>query len=154
MTLDVQALSDRAEILELRARYGRALDEKDWDLMKTVFTEDASADFALGQPFVGIESIVLACRSQMDPLDHTQHFLGNDEIELDGDRAFGRHKVIGTALLRAAVGAPTMCERGEYTVEYVRVDGAWCISSITITAAWCEGNMGILSAGIGALTAA
>src|SRR6516165_9873756 len=132
MTLDVQALSDRTEILELLARFARALDAKDWDLMHSLFTEDAVGDFGLGQPFEGIGNILHACRSIMENLDHTQHFLGNDEIELDGDRAFGRHKVIGTALLRAAVGAPTMCERGEYTVEYVRVDGAWCISSITI----------------------
>jgi hypothetical protein len=154
MTLDVQALSDKTEILELLARFARALDDKDWDLMRTVFTEEASGDFGLGTAFEGIDSILHACRSIMENLDCTQHFLGNDEVWLDGDRARGRHKVVGSAFLRAAVGTPTMCERGEYTVEYVRVDGDWCISSIKIIPAWIEGNMGILSAGIGALTAA
>jgi ketosteroid isomerase-like protein len=145
MTLDVEALSDRTEILELRARYGRALDEKDWDLMKTVFAEDASADFALGQPFEGIESIVQACRSQMDPLDHTQHFFGNHEIEVDGDRARGRLKLMGSAFLRASVGDPATCLRGEYVDEYVRTDQGWRISRRELTIAWGEGNVGILS---------
>lgn len=145
MTLDVQALSDRAEIMELRARYGRALDEKDWDLMRTVFAEDATADFALGQPFEGLEEIIRACRSQMDTLDHTQHFFGNHEIEIDGDRARGRLKLIGSAFLQTEAGSPTACLRGDYVDEYVRTDEGWRISRRELSIAWGEGNVGILS---------
>jgi hypothetical protein len=145
MTLDVQALSDRAEILELRARYGRALDERDWDLMRTVFAADASADFALGQPFEGIEDIIRACRSQMDNLDHTQHFFGNHEIELAGDRASGRLKLIGSAFLSTDAGDPTVCLRGDYVDEYVRTEEGWRISRRELSIAWGEGNVGILS---------
>ena len=145
MTLDVQALSDRAEILELRARYGRALDERDWDLMRTVFTEDATADFAVGEPFDGIESILQACRSQMENLDHTQHFFGNHEIELDGDRARGRLKLIGSAFLNTDQGDPNCCMRGEYIDEYVRTDEGWRISHRELRIAWGEGNVGILT---------
>lgn len=145
MTLDVQTLSDREEILELRSRYGRALDKRDWDLMRTVFAEDATADFALGQPFDGIDDIIKACRSQMDNLDHTQHFFGNHEIELDGDRATGRHKLIGSAFLHTQVGGPTVCIRGEYVDEYIRTDEGWRISRRELSVDWGEGNTGILS---------
>jgi ketosteroid isomerase-like protein len=145
MVFDLQALSDRAEILELRSRYGRALDGKDWDRMRTVFAEDAQADFALGKPFKGIEEIIRGCRSQMDSLDHTQHFMGNHEIELDGDRARGRLKLIGGAYLRTDTGAPSACLRGNYVDEYVRTDEGWRISRRELTIAWGEGNTGILS---------
>ncbi len=153
MALDIQALSDRAEIIELSSRYARAIDERDWDLLRNVFTEDAQADFGLGQPFHGIDKIVHAARTVMESLTHTQHFLGNHEIELDGDRAKGRHKFIGGAFLHTDVGGPTLCERGEYIDEYVRTDQGWRISELGIAVAWCEGNMAILGAGTQALNA-
>ena len=128
MTFDVQALSETAEILELRARYGRALDEKDWDLMRTIFTDDASVDFGLGQPFEGFDSILQACRAVMESLARTQHFFGNHEIELDGDRARGRLKFIGSSFLSTEAGAPNACLRGDYIDEYVRTDAGWRVS--------------------------
>lgn len=145
MTMDAQALSDRAEILELCARYGRALDERNWDLMRTVFAEDGSADFALGKPFNGIDEIIRGCRSQMDSLDQTQHFFGNYELELDGDRASGRCRLIGSAFLRSAIGAPSVCLRGEYVDEYIRTGDGWRIARRDLTIAWGEGNTAILS---------
>ena len=145
MTLDVQALGDRAEISELCARYGRALDAKDWDLMRAVFTEDATADFAVGELCEGIENILQVCRSQMENLDHTQHFFGNHEIELDGDGARGRLKLIGSAFLNTDQGDPTCCMRGEYIDEYVRTDDGWRISRRQLSIAWGEGNVGILT---------
>lgn len=151
MALDIQTLSDRAEILELGSRYGRALDSQDWDLMRSVFAEDAQADFGLGQAFEGIDNIMHACRSIMGSLDHTQHFFGNHEIEIDGDQARGRHRFIGSAFLRTDVGGPTLSEFGEYVDEYVRTDAGWRISRLELSVSWIEGNMGILSAGISAL---
>ncbi|SFO50103.1 SnoaL-like domain-containing protein [Pseudonocardia ammonioxydans] len=145
MTWDLQTLSDRAEILELRSRYARALDERDWDLMRTVFAKDASADFALGTPFDGIDEIIRGCRSQMDSLDHTQHFLGNHEITVDGDRASGRHKLIGGAFLQKATGTPSAALHGDYVDEYVRTEEGWRISRRQLTITWGEGNVGILS---------
>ena len=145
MALDLQALSDRAEISEVRSRYARALDTKDWELMRTVFAEDGYADFGLGQPFKGIDEIIRGCRSQMDSLDHTQHFMGNHEIEVDGDRARGRLKLIGSAFLKTDTGAPSACLRGDYIDEYVRTDQGWRIARRELTVAWGEGNTGILS---------
>ena len=151
MTLDLQALSDRAEILDLCSRYARALDDKDWDLMRTVFTEDAYADFAMGKVFKGVDEILAACKAVMENLDQTQHFLGNHEIAVDGDRAQGRHRVIGSAFLREAVGAPSLSELGEYVGEYVRTEQGWQISRFEFSVSWCEGNMGILGAAVNAL---
>ena len=148
MTLDLQALSDRAEILDLRARYGRALDEQDWELMRTIFAEDASVDFGLGKPFEGIESILYACRAVMESLTHTQHFFGNHEIDLDGDRARGRLKFIGTSYLNTEIGAPTACLRGDYIDEYVRTEAGWRVSRRELITAWGEGNTGTLSEGM------
>jgi hypothetical protein len=52
---------------------------------------------------------------------------------------------MGSAFLRAAVGDPAACLRGEYVDEYVRTGQGWRISRRELTIAWGEGNVGILS---------
>jgi hypothetical protein len=43
---DFQPYADRLDILELFARYCHAIDQCDWDLMRTVFSEDVEADYS------------------------------------------------------------------------------------------------------------
>ena len=43
--VDLQTLSDRAEITDLLTRYARAVDRQDWDLSRSVFTPDARIDY-------------------------------------------------------------------------------------------------------------
>jgi hypothetical protein len=43
--VDLQELSDRAEINEVLVRYTRAIDTGDWDRLDTVFTPDAQIDY-------------------------------------------------------------------------------------------------------------
>ena len=45
MTLSLQQISDRIEINDLLIRYTRAIDQKDWELLDTVFTPDAEVDY-------------------------------------------------------------------------------------------------------------
>lgn len=44
--MDVQAVADKLEIDEQLARYARGVDTHDWDLWKSVFTEDAVVDYS------------------------------------------------------------------------------------------------------------
>jgi hypothetical protein len=44
MTLSHQEISDRLEIEELLVRYCYAIDERDWDACRGVYTEDAVID--------------------------------------------------------------------------------------------------------------
>ena len=44
----VQRLEDREEIHELIARYGRAVDDRDWDALRAQYTPDAIFDSAVG----------------------------------------------------------------------------------------------------------
>jgi 3-phenylpropionate/cinnamic acid dioxygenase small subunit len=41
---------DAVEIQQLLARYARALDTRDWELYRSVFTEDAFIDYAAAGP--------------------------------------------------------------------------------------------------------
>jgi SnoaL-like domain len=42
----IQHLVDHHEITALLYRYARAVDEKDWDLYRSVFTDDAYIDYS------------------------------------------------------------------------------------------------------------
>ena len=43
--VDLQELSDRAEITDVLVRYTRAIDTGDWDRLDSVFTQDARIDY-------------------------------------------------------------------------------------------------------------
>src|ERR1700751_881744 len=44
--MDLQRISDELEIATLLTRYARAVDSRDWDLYRSVFTDDAHIDYA------------------------------------------------------------------------------------------------------------
>jgi ketosteroid isomerase-like protein len=44
MTLSSQEISDRLEIEQLLIRYCHAIDERDWDTYRSVYTDDAVID--------------------------------------------------------------------------------------------------------------
>jgi hypothetical protein len=65
---------DRLDILELVARYGHALDDRDWSAFASIFTRDAIVDFQTGSalaPMEGLDSIVHHYRDVgVHPLQH------------------------------------------------------------------------------------
>ncbi|OHV32243.1 MULTISPECIES: nuclear transport factor 2 family protein [Pseudofrankia] len=86
--MDLQALSDKIEIHELLARYARSCDLRDWELFRTLFTEDAFLDYRSVTSAVGSRDEVAAwLEANLSKTPMTQHFISNVEIDLDGDRA-------------------------------------------------------------------
>lgn len=44
--MDLQRVADEIEITALLHRYARAVDAKDWELYRSVFTDDAYIDYS------------------------------------------------------------------------------------------------------------
>lgn len=84
--------ADRRAIEELKYRYLRAIDTKDWELLASTLTEDVEASYA-GGAFAasGRDGVVEFLRSRMSPDSmHTSHRCTHPEIAADGpDRARG-----------------------------------------------------------------
>lgn len=88
-----RALLDRAEIEQVATRCARALDSRDWASLGTCFTDDCVVEYAASGRFNGPDDVVQACRTALDELDVSQHFLTNMEVTLSGDEADSRSYV-------------------------------------------------------------
>jgi hypothetical protein len=125
--VDVAELVAIREIEQLKYRYVRALDHKDWDLFRTCFVDDATASYGERLEFGSADEIVAYMRANLGPSMITVHQLHHPEIELAGDEASGTwglmDRVIMTEFRFLLDGASTYHDR------YRRdADGDWRIA--------------------------
>ena len=86
--MDLQELSDRAEIEALLVRYTRAIDTGDWNRLDTVFAPDAHIDYTATGGIVAAYVEVKPWLAEMLPLfPRRMHTLGQLDIAIDGDTA-------------------------------------------------------------------
>ncbi|QIG44856.1 nuclear transport factor 2 family protein [Nocardioides anomalus] len=87
--MDLQELSDRAEITDVLVRYTRAIDTGAWDRLDTVFTPDARIDYTASGGIDATYPEIKAWLAEVLPafFPLRMHTLGQVEIALDGDGA-------------------------------------------------------------------
>jgi ketosteroid isomerase-like protein len=91
MTLPLQEVSDRLEIQELLARYCYAVDDRDWNAYRSVFTLDAVIDDTVaGGLRAGVEEHVVFMQSALSKVLISQHAISTTALEIDGDLATSR----------------------------------------------------------------
>lgn len=125
-------LLDIEAVKQLKARYCRLLDTKDWDGFCALFTDDAIVDttgsggprFASAHEFVQYVSASLAGAVSV-------HHVHAPEIELTGEQTasgiWAMEDRVKFADGRELLGF------GHYTETYAKVDGQWRIDSSTLT---------------------
>lgn len=87
--MDLQELSDRAEIAAALTRYTRAIDTGDFDRLDTVFTPDARIDYTESGGIAGQYAEVKPWLAEVLPafFPRRMHTLGQVDVELEGDTA-------------------------------------------------------------------
>jgi SnoaL-like protein len=137
-------LSDLAEIRDVLVRYGWAIDTKDWALLDTCFTADATVDYSSNPggkagPYAQIRTWL---EKMMSAFPVTQHLMSNIDITLDGDRATARTMVTNPQ------GAATrdgplhfFFVGGRYDDELVRTPDGWKIKNRVETTLWFQGSL-------------
>jgi SnoaL-like domain len=131
------------EISELKARYVRALDTQDWDLMEVCLAENAIAWFNGGK-FTrhGRQAIVQFLREVITPGFVGSHIAVHPELTLTGaNTAKGIWRMQEIAYFTEPspaladmhiVGGEEMRGAGYYHEEYLKEDGSWKLSSIGV----------------------
>lgn len=130
----LQALNDIEAIEELKARYCRLLDTKDWQAWREIFTDDFVSDTSEsgGKVIEGADPFVAFVRENLgQPSQTTSHQVHMPEIELtSATTAKAVWALEDWVDLTPAVG---MHGHGHYHETYVQVDGEWLISSSKLT---------------------
>ena len=85
--MDAADLVTFRELEELKYRYTRALDHKDWELFASCFTEDATATYGTRLEFTGPDEIVAYMRENLGTNMITVHQVHHPEFAVDGDTA-------------------------------------------------------------------
>jgi hypothetical protein len=135
---DIAKLEAHVAITEVKARYCRTLDTKDWAGYADVFTEDFELDTsAAGGPGVirGRDAALRMIRTSVE-LARTAHQVHSPEIALEGDTAH----VIWAMQDRVVWGERRPDPKalghtgyGHYHERYVRKDGQWRIAAQRLT---------------------
>jgi SnoaL-like domain len=117
-------VSDEADIARLLYRYARAVDTKDWDLYRSVFTDDAHIDYSSAGAVVGSrDEVVDWFAANFGVVPWSMHYITNIESDITCDTATVR------AMFYNPMQLPGMAEMsscgGYYHHELVRSSDGW-----------------------------
>jgi hypothetical protein len=115
---------DEVAIAALLYRYARAVDTKDWELYRSVFTDDAYIDYSSAGVIAGSRDEVADWLCQgFAAIPMSMHYITNIECDIDGDTASVR------AMFYNPMQLPGMAELsycgGYYHHELVRTPDGW-----------------------------
>jgi hypothetical protein len=137
---------DEREIVKLTVRYCWALDMRQFEELREVFVEEATADYGpeIGQ-LNSVDAIADICQRALGPLDASQHIVANHDVVLDGDTARCRCYFQAQHVRHAAEGGPNLIIAGIYSDQLVRTSDGWRIRHRTLTPVWSDGNPAVMS---------
>lgn len=133
-TLVVDTLTAIESIKQLKARYCRYLDTKDWAVWRTIFADDFVSDTseAGGKVIAGADDFVAFTRRALGrPAQPTAHQVHTPEIELTSATT-ARGIWALQDVVRFGPGV-TLVGYGHYHETYENVAGRWLIKSSKLT---------------------
>lgn len=123
----VQVLEDREAIRALILAYGQAHDHRDYRTFASLFASQGEWVGGLGSakgPQAIFELMDRAIGHRPQPNGSgTYHVMTNDQIVIDGDRAFATTKWI--YITPGDDNAPRLVFLGHYDDQFIRENGAW-----------------------------
>ena len=123
MSLSIEQVSDRLEIQDILTRYCYAVDDRDWDRYRELFTPDAVIDDTVtGGIKSGVEEHIAYMKKALSKVLISQHAISTVLVELR-DNAAG---------VRAHCSCPMVLDTGEDKT-HVMFQGLWYRNSLIRT---------------------
>ena len=145
----LQRLLDRAEISDVVRAYATGLDRRDWELYRSIFSDEIEMDFGS----VGIRAGTYRAQDWVRDAQRlfagfsaTQHTSTNHVHDVRGDKATctsnmqAEHFVAREPGDGLEDGADRWTIGGFYTNELVRTPEGWKLTRVTLTVTWTHGN--------------
>jgi ketosteroid isomerase-like protein len=129
MSMSIQEISDRLEIEQLLARYCHAIDRRDWDAYRAVYTPDAVIDDGTAGPGNSVDDMVAFLSRVLSRVPLTQHSISASVVEIAGDTAHARTVCQCPAMMDVGGGETRLYFMGTWYVDdLVRTDDGWRIA--------------------------
>lgn len=142
--MTLETLLDRQAIAELCVQYTFALDTKDWSLLESCFAPDPVFVHPGGR-LEGFAAILGRTSAALNPLDRTQHLLGNIDVEVDGDSGRASTYFHAQHVRAGTPGGDLYVIAGRYEDAVVRTDGGWRIRERVQSYQWRRGNRAVVA---------
>jgi 3-phenylpropionate/cinnamic acid dioxygenase small subunit len=129
------SVEDRMAVADVLVRYATGIDGRDWDLLRSCFTDDVEADYGVIGVWHGADEITRWMRETHEPCGHTLHRITNVAVDGGGDEASARSYV--DALVLFADDRSGTRATGWYDDELVRAGDGWriarrCFTSVLV----------------------
>ena len=116
----------REDVAEVLVRYATGIDQRDWTLFRTCFTDDCVADYGEIGRWRGVDQITDWMDTTHAPFGHTMHRITNVSVQPTPDGATARSYV--HVVLRDTANAHGVQAYGFYDDALVRTDSGWKIA--------------------------
>lgn len=133
----LERLLDRQDIEDVLYRYASTIDQKDYEGLRSVFTDDVVAQYA-GAPEIEGADVLVKWIAEMSVEQGFQHHLVNVvQVDVDGDEA--RTLTYHTShQVRPSDPDTVYVIVGRYRDVVRRVDGSWKIADKRMEVGWME----------------
>jgi hypothetical protein len=141
MTIELTELEDRLAIRELMYRYAMAVDSRNWDLYRSVFTADATIDYTdSGGIRADLETTVKWLDQGLAPFAGLQHNMTNHVVDLQGGEARSCTYFVAHHTIPDGAGNEDLLTMGGfYRDRLVRTDRGWRIRERVELGEWMQG---------------
>jgi 3-phenylpropionate/cinnamic acid dioxygenase small subunit len=130
-------------------RFAAGIDTRDWELYRSVFTDDIELDYSSYRPgsvgHMRADDWVARGSVLFTGLDATQHCLYNPLVSVAGDVADLTMYVQAEHFLTNADGDNWFTLGGYYRDRLVREESGWKIAEKKLVVTWNRGNRNILA---------
>ena len=141
--------NDFIAITQKLYEYALGVDTRDWELYRSIFCEQVTADFRSydGETHAtfAADDWVAGLKAQFTGLDATQHVMTNPIVDIDGDTARCRMYMQAEHFLQNSSGSSDFAIGGYYDDRLKRSDTGWLIESVTLNVFWSRGNRNIMA---------
>jgi len=133
---DHRSLGDRIAVEDLLTRYATAVDRRDWDRYRSVFTTDAEIDYTSAGGIAGtVDEVVEFLSTTLAMFEMTQHLVSNVDLAVDGDTATVTAMFSNPMRL---TGGDTWFTGGWYHHDLVRTSDGWRSRRLREESAWFD----------------
>jgi len=135
---DLQYLADRLAIGDWFSAYAKAVDERDWELWRSLFSDDATIDYTSAGGIAGDRETVAAWLAEsMAMFEASQHLVSNIEVTVSGDEAAARAMFFNPMRFKGDGGFFTT--GGWYNHDLIRTSEGWKSRRLIEESSWFDG---------------